>query len=123
MWRDDAYVLDMLLAARKVLEFTRNVDWVQFKRDELIQNAVMHQIQIIGEAASKVSPEFQSDHPDVPWRDMVGMRNRLVHEYFRILPGRVWDVVDKHIPKLVELLEPLVPPEDEGGTTHEEGRG
>ncbi len=116
MWRDDAYVLDMLLAARKVLEFTRNVDWVQFKRDELIQNAVMHQIQIIGEAASKVSPEYQSDHPDVPWRDMVGMRNRLVHEYFRILPGRVWDVVEKHIPKLVELLEPLVPPEDEGGT-------
>lgn len=119
MWRDDAYVLDMLLAARKVLEFTKDVDWVRFQRDELVQNAVMHQIQIIGEAASKVSPEYQDDHPEVPWRDMIGMRNRLVHEYFRILPGRVWDVVEKHIPQLVQLLDPLVPPEDEGDTTRE----
>ena len=115
MWRDDAYVLDMLLAARKVLEFTKDVDRVRFQRDELVQNAVLRQIQIIGEAASKVSPEYQDNHPEVPWRDMVGMRNRLVHEYFRILPGRVWDVVEKHVPQLVQLLQPLVPPEEEGG--------
>ncbi|MCU0917289.1 MAG: DUF86 domain-containing protein [Planctomycetes bacterium] len=57
MWRDDAYVLDMLLAARKVLEFTRGVDGVRFERDELVQNAVMRQIQIIGEAARMVSPD------------------------------------------------------------------
>jgi uncharacterized protein with HEPN domain len=43
------------------------------------------------------------------------MRNRLVHEYFRILPRRVWDVVEKHIPDLAQILEPLVPPEDAGG--------
>jgi uncharacterized protein with HEPN domain len=116
MWRDDAYVLDMLLAARKVLEFTKGVDWVRFERDELVQNAVMRQIQIIGEAARRVSPEYQSEHPEVPWREMVGMRNRLVHEYFRILPGRVWDVVEKHIPPLVQLLESLVPPDDAGGS-------
>lgn len=115
MWRDDAYLLDMLLAARKVLEFTRGVSWEQFERDDLVQNAVMRQLQIIGEAARKVSPEYVRDHPQVPWRDIVGMRNRLVHEYFRILPGRVWDVVDKHIPELVRLLEPLVPPDDASG--------
>ena len=119
MWRDDAYVLDMLLAAKKVLEFTQGVDWGRFRHDDLVQNAVMRQIQIIGEAARMVSPEYQSEHPEVPWRDMVGMRNRLVHEYFRILPGRVWDVVEKHIPELVQLLEPLVPPEDEGGAADE----
>jgi uncharacterized protein with HEPN domain len=50
MWRDDAYVLDMLLAARKVLKFTRDVDWRRFERDELVQNAVMRQVRIIGEA-------------------------------------------------------------------------
>ena len=119
MWRDDADVLDMLLAARKVLEFTKGVDWARFKRDELVQNAVMRQIQIIGEAARMVSPEYQNEHPEVPWRDMVGMRNRLVHEYFRILPDRVWDVVEKHIPALVRLLEPLVPPEDANGARDE----
>lgn len=113
MWRDDAYVLDMLLAARKTLEFARGVAWEQFKRDELVQNAVMRQIQIIGEAAGRVSSEYQDHHGEVPWREMVGMRNRLVHEYFRILPRRVWDVVEKDIPRLIEVLEPLVP-QDEG---------
>ncbi len=82
MWRDDAYLLDMLLAARKVLEFAKGVDWHRFERDDLVQNAVMRQIQIMGEAASKVSPGYRSDHPEVPWRESVGMRNHLVHEYF-----------------------------------------
>ena len=120
MWRDDAYVLDMLLAARKVLEFTRGVSWERFERDDLIQNAVMRQIQIIGEAARSISPEYRSDHPEVPWKDIEGMRNRLVHEYFRILPRRVWNVVEKHIPELVLLLEPLVPPEDPSGPAKED---
>lgn len=55
MWRDDAYMLDMLLAARKVENFTGGVSWEKFKTDDLLQNAVMHQIQIIGEAARKIS--------------------------------------------------------------------
>ena len=122
MWRDDAYVLDMLLAARKVLEFTRGVTGERFERDDLIQNAVMRQIQIIGEAARRISPEYQIAHPEVPWKDVIGMRNRLVYEYFRILPGRVWDVVEKHIPDLVQLLDPLVPPEDTGETGDLKGR-
>lgn len=112
MWRDEAYLLDMLLAARKVLEFTRSVDWERFEGSDLIQSAVMRQIQIIGGAASKVSTGYKVEHPEVPWRDIVAMRNRLVHEYFRILPDRVWDVVKEHIPELMRMLEPLVPPED-----------
>jgi len=120
MWRDEAYVLDMLLAAKKALEFAEGVDWERFRRDELVQNAIMRQIQIIGEAARGVSPEYQSDHAQVPWRDIIGMRNRLVHEYFRILPRRVWDVVEKDIPGLIQMLKPLVPPETETGRTTDE---
>ena len=114
MWRDDAYVLDMLLAARKALEFSEGVGWEQFRRDELVQNAVMRQVQIIGEAAGKVSSAYQDSHREVPWRGVVGMRNRLVHEYIRILPRRVWDVVEKDIPRLIEVLESLVPEENDG---------
>lgn len=113
MWRDDAYVLDMLLAARKVLQFTQGITWERFVHDEIIQNAVMRQIQVIGEAARCVSPEYQMSRPQVPWRDIVAMRNRLVHEYFRILPRRVWEVVEKDMPELIRVLESLVPPEDE----------
>lgn len=94
MWRDDAYLLDMLLAARKVREFTQGVEWEKFEKDDLIQNAVMRQIQIIGEASRKVSIQYQQEHPEIRWNEIIGMRNRLVHEYFRIIPRRVWDVVE-----------------------------
>jgi len=112
MWRDDAYLLDMLLAARKVQQFTRNITWEDFEHDDLTQNAVMRQIQIIGEAARKVSSDYQRENPEIPWQQVIGMRNRLVHEYFRILPRRVWDVVEKDIPELIRLIEPLVPPDE-----------
>jgi len=112
MWRDDALLLDMLLAARKVIKFTQNITWEQFQVDEMTQNAVMRMIQIIGEAARKVSPQCQQDHPEIPWQGIIGMRHRLVHEYFRIIPDKVWEVVERDIPELIQNLEPLVPPED-----------
>jgi uncharacterized protein with HEPN domain len=112
MWRDDAYLLDMLLAARKIRDFTDDVTWEKFQDDELTQNGIMHLIQIIGEAARKVSPDYQQQHPEIPWDRIIGMRNRLVHEYFRIIPERVWDVVEKNIPALIRLIEPLVPPDE-----------
>lgn len=113
MWRDDAYLLDMLLAARKVREFTEKATWDQFETDDLTQNAVMRQIQIIGEAARKVSVQYQQEHPEIPWKGIIGMRHRLVHEYFNIIPQRVWDVVAEDIPELIRLIEPLVPPEEQ----------
>jgi len=112
MWRDDAYILDMLIAARKVESFTEGVTWEKFNADDLLQNAVMHQIQIIGEAARKVSQEYKSAHPKIPWQVIIGMRNRLVHEYFDIIPERVWDVVQNNISELIRLIEPLVPPDE-----------
>ena len=112
MWRDDAYMLDMLLAARKVQSYTRNINWERFRDDDLIQNAVMHQIQIIGEAARKISRQYKDAHSEIPWQMIIGMRNRLVHEYFDIIPERVWDVVEKDIPELIRLIEPFVPPDE-----------
>ena len=67
MWRDDAYMLDMLLAARKVENFTGDVSWEKFKADELLQNAVMRQIQIIGEVARKISQQYKDPRPEIPW--------------------------------------------------------
>lgn len=115
MWRDDACLLDMLLAARKVQRFCADVTWEQFASDEMLRSAVMMQIQIIGEAARKVSAEFRDAHPEIPWPGVIGMRNRLVHEYFRIVPEKVWDVAQKEVPALAALLEPLVPPDEPPG--------
>lgn len=95
MWRDDAFLLDMLLAARKAQQFTQDVSWENFQSDDLLQNATMRQIQIIGEAARKVSPEFKQTHPEIPWQGIIGMRHRLAHDYFHIGPVRVWEVIER----------------------------
>ena len=118
MWRDDAYMLDMLLASRKVQSFTDIVSLETFKADDLLQNAVMHQIQIIGEAARKISRQYKDSHPEIPWQMIIGMRNRLVHEYFDIIPERVWDVVENSVPELIRLIEPLVPPDEPSQSEH-----
>ena len=110
MWRDDACVLDMLIAARKIRAFTDGVTLDRFLRDELMQHGIMRLIEILGEAARHLSDDFKTTHPDIPWRQIIGMRNRMVHEYFRVIPAKVWEVVKQEIPSLIALLEPLVPP-------------
>ncbi len=112
MWRDEAYLLDILLAARKIRAFTAEVDESGFQTNEVLQHAVLRLIQIIGEAARKISTDFRQSHPDIPWKEIVGMRHVLVHEYFRIIPEKVWEVVDRDIPDLLVKIEPLVPPEN-----------
>jgi uncharacterized protein with HEPN domain len=113
MWRDEACLLDMLLAARKIRRFSEGVVFEGFLADELMQHGIMRLIQILGEAARKISPEFRQAHPEIPWQGIIGMRNRMVHEYFRIIPAKVWEVIQKEIPALIPLLEPLVPSEGE----------
>ncbi|HSB03184.1 MAG TPA: DUF86 domain-containing protein [Anaerolineales bacterium] len=113
MRRDDAYLLDILIAARKALKFVQGIDQNKFEDDEIIQNAVMRPLEIIGEASARVSKEFRKAHAEIPWREMVGLRNRLIHEYFRVDFGAVWDTIHKDLPKLIEIIEPLVPKEDE----------
>ncbi len=112
MWRDEARLLDMLIAARKVRHFTQGATQEHFLGDELMQHGIMRLIEILGEAARNVSPELRQAHPEIPWKGIIGMRNRVVHEYFRLIPAKVWEVVEREIPALIPLLEPLVPSEE-----------
>jgi uncharacterized protein with HEPN domain len=112
MWRDDAYLLDMLLAAREICDVAAGLSRERFLSERLLQHGLIRLIQIIGEAARLISPEYKLAHPEIPWAAIIAMRHRLVHEYFHIIPEKVWEVVEKDIPELIPLLEPLVPPED-----------
>jgi uncharacterized protein with HEPN domain len=115
MWRDEARLLDMLLAAKESSEFTEGVTQEGFDRDRRLQHAVIRLIEIVGEAARNISAEFKAAHPEIPWSGIISMRNRLVHEYFRVTSDKVWEVVRKDIPALIALIEPLVPPESGAG--------
>jgi len=110
MRRDEAYLLDMLLAARKAIKFVEGIGKNDFDDNEVIQNAVMRPLEIIGEAAAGISSKFRKAHPNIPWKEMVGLRNRLIHEYFRVEYDAVWDTIQKDLPA---LIEPLIPKEDE----------
>ena len=107
MRRDDAW----LLAARDAAEFASGLKFSQFDDSRLHQNAVLKAIEIVGEAASKVSDTTRTAYPDIPWEEIVGMRNRLVHAYFEVDRVLVWRTVRDDIPALIARLESIVPPE------------
>jgi len=108
--RDDStYFLDILVAARKIQKFSAGLTQERFNESELHQSAIVRELQVIGEAARLVSAEGKTAHPEIDWDKIAGMRNRLIHEYFRVSLRIVWQVVQNDIPALIEQLEPLVP--------------
>jgi uncharacterized protein with HEPN domain len=104
---DDLYVGHMLDMTRKALELARGVDKTSFDADEKLQLALVHLIQVIGEAARRVSPEFQVRHPDIPWGAIVGMRHKVVHDYMGVDIEVVWDTVQNDLPGLSRMLESI----------------
>ena len=108
MRHDAALLLDMLLAAREAAELASRTTLADFRQDRTLQLAVVKAVEIVGEAASRLSADTRSRHTDIPWSDIVGMRNRLVHGYFDINLLRVWETVERDIPRLIVQLERLV---------------
>lgn len=114
---DIAWLWDMLTAARAVGSFIVGKTFEQYSSDLLLRSAVERQIEIIGEAARRVSAEFQAAHSEIPWKPITGQRHVLAHDYGEIKHDRIWRVATTHVPELIELLEPLVPaPPDEPGS-------
>jgi len=109
MARDEAYVLDMLLAARRAVEGLSDADLQTFSQSWKIQSVVVHQLLILGEAAKRVSPEFRSRYPHIPWRSVAGQRDVLIHNYDAHDLPTIWNVVKQELPHLIESLESIIP--------------
>jgi uncharacterized protein with HEPN domain len=107
--RDAALLLDMMLAAQDAIAFVTGLDETAFLRSRLHQNAVIRSLEIIGEAAGKVSAELQAAHPEIPWRDITAMRNRLIHGYAEVRLDHVWSVLRAQLGPLIAALAPLIP--------------
>lgn len=104
----------MLDAAQEAVEFTSGHTQEDFCRHRQLQLAVLHCIAIIGEAGANVTTEYRDAHPEVPWREIVGMRNRLVHAYFDVNTALAWKTVVEVLPPFIALLEGLVHAEEAG---------
>ena len=106
--RDSAYLWDMLDDAGTVEQLTCDQDFTQYSNDRRTQLAVERSLEIIGEAASRVSTSFRSAHPEIPWRQIIGQRNVLIHQYGEIKQERIWKVIRENIPPLIDLLKQFV---------------
>lgn len=85
--------------------------WAQLQGDDVAQLALGRLLEIVGEAAGKVSPKYRASHPQLPWAEMAALRNRLAHAYFDVDLDVLVDIVTKDLPPLVEQLERLLPGE------------
>lgn len=112
MWRDDATLLDIAQAARRIVSFVRGVDEASFAANAEKHWAVVAQPLVIGEAVTRLSPEFRSSHPEIEWAKIAGMRNRLIHGYDKIRWDLVWRTATEAVPQLLEQTEPLLPTEE-----------
>ena len=111
--RDQASLLDIVSAIRRVLQFAEEIDKSALEINEEKQSAIFYQVIVMGEAVKRLSAEFRSQHSKVPWREIAGMRDILTHHYDRVNLDTLWDVIQTDIPELLGLLEPLLPDPDE----------
>ena len=96
--RDEDYLDHIQDAISKIQRFTAGKSESDFAADELLHDAVIRNLEVIGEAVAKLSPGLRSSHADVPWVDIAGMRNRLIHGYMTVNLGIVWSTVEKVLP-------------------------
>lgn len=104
---DQERLADVLEAIERIEKYARR-GREEFEQDELIQNWIVHHLQIIGEALRAMSTEFRDRHPEIPWSGVIGMRNILVHQYFGIDTQLVWAAVESELPDLKVRITDLI---------------
>ena len=103
--KDDSIYIDHVLnSINRILDYISGKDRKSFEEDLVTQDAVVRQLEIIGEATKRVSKDFRSKHPDIPWSDMAGMRDVLIHDYIDVDFGVVWKTASEDIPNLKILF-------------------
>lgn len=105
MKHDDVYINHILEAASEINDFINGLDRNSFINNKMARAATIRQIQIIGEAAKKISDVTKSKYPNVPWKDIAGMRDKVVHDYFGVDYEAVWQTATVDIPALVKVLK------------------
>lgn len=104
---DHVYLEHILESIRKIEDFVNAITKFEFDQSILIQDAVIRNIEIIGEATKKISKQFTQSHPEIPWQDMAGMRDKLIHDYLDVDLEVVWKTVESDLPLLKELIQNL----------------
>ena len=109
--KDDLfYIENILQSIDRIQSYISGKDHGTFVSDFITQDAVVRQLEIIGEATKRVSKDFRNNYPDIPWADMAGMRDVLIHDYIDVDLEIVWKTIHADLPELHELIRQLITP-------------
>lgn len=106
--KDIVYIKHIRDAIELILEYTKDLKKSSFNSKDMIQDAVIRRIEIIGEAVKNISMKFKEKYSDIPWKIIAGMRDKLIHGYFNVDVERVWNVVIKDIPNIKKKIEEII---------------
>ena len=109
---DSQTLLDIVKAARLIVQFQEGTEKQAFLTNKEKQSAIIYQIMIIGEAVKRLSREFRRQYPEIPWSAIAAMRDKLIHDYDEVDLDIVWMTATQEVPMFLSMIEPLVPMDD-----------
>ncbi|AEB10397.1 HepT-like ribonuclease domain-containing protein [Desulfobacca acetoxidans] len=108
--RDPAFLFDMVQVGEKIIGYIKDENFASFIDNDLLKDAVERNLAILGETARKLSKAFKQEHPEIPWRQIIALRNVLIHEYEIINEEEICEIITRQLPELLPLLEQFMPP-------------
>jgi len=105
---DREFILDMLIACNQILKYTKDFNFNKFCKTSMVIDAVIRNIEILGEATKRVSKEMRNKYPEVKWQKIAKTRDRIIHFYFGVKLEIVWDIITRHVPALKKQLEGII---------------